>query len=63
MDAVEQALKFQNVPDDEESFELFKILKENSAADATTKLTGLEKEHPLYSRVLEKVDKVQKEAK
>ncbi|OJD12013.1 mannitol-1-phosphate 5-dehydrogenase [Emergomyces pasteurianus Ep9510] len=63
MGAVEQALKFQNVPDDEESFELFNILKGMSAADATTKLTGLEKDHPLYSRVLEKVTKVQKETK
>ncbi|EEQ91995.1 hypothetical protein RJZ56_003682 [Blastomyces dermatitidis] len=63
MNAVEQALKFQNVPDDEESFELFRILKEMSAADATTKLTGLEKDHPLYPHVLEKVDRVQKETK
>ncbi|KKZ66661.1 mannitol-1-phosphate 5-dehydrogenase [[Emmonsia] crescens] len=63
MGAVEQALKFQNVPDDEESFELFKILKDMSAADATTKLTGLEKDHPLYPRVLEKITKVQKESK
>ncbi|EEH35426.1 mannitol-1-phosphate 5-dehydrogenase [Paracoccidioides lutzii Pb01] len=63
MGAVEEALKFQNVPDDEESFELHKILKELSAADATTKLTDLEPDHPLYPRVLEKVTKVQSETK
>lgn len=61
--AVEQALRFQNVPEDEESVELAKILKTQSAADATTKLTGLEKDHPLYERVLERVTKVQAESK
>ncbi|PGH16659.1 mannitol-1-phosphate 5-dehydrogenase [Helicocarpus griseus UAMH5409] len=63
MGAVEQALRFQNVPEDDESTELYKILKEKSAEEATTQLTGLEKNHPLYPRVLEKVDKVQKETK
>ncbi|KAK2795971.1 Mannitol-1-phosphate 5-dehydrogenase [Emmonsiellopsis sp. PD_5] len=63
MGAFEQALRFQNVPDDEESFELFNILKGMSAAEATTKLTGLEKDHPLYEKVLEKVAKVQNETK
>ncbi|KAK2753391.1 Mannitol-1-phosphate 5-dehydrogenase [Onygenales sp. PD_40] len=63
MGAFEQALRFQNVPDDDESFELFNILKGLSAAEATTKLTGLEKDHPLYEKVLEKVAKVQNETK
>ncbi|PGH27056.1 mannitol-1-phosphate 5-dehydrogenase [Polytolypa hystricis UAMH7299] len=57
--AIEQALKFQDVPTVDESFELTKILKENSPADATTKLTGLEKDHPLFDRVAERVAKVQ----
>ncbi|KAK2759434.1 Mannitol-1-phosphate 5-dehydrogenase [Arachnomyces sp. PD_36] len=61
--SVEQALKFQNVEGDEESVELAKILKEQSAPDATTKLTGLEKDHPLYERVLKVVEKVQSEGK
>lgn len=61
--AVEQALKFQNVEEDDESFELAKILKEQSAAQATTTLTGLEKDHPLYERVAKIVEKVQGESK
>ncbi|OJJ46695.1 hypothetical protein ASPZODRAFT_66709 [Penicilliopsis zonata CBS 506.65] len=60
---LETALRFQNVPGDDESVELAKILKELSADDATTKLTGLEKEHPLYSHVLKVVEKVQKDSK
>jgi len=59
MQGVEMALRFQNVEGDEESFELAKILKESSAEEATTKLTSLEKDHPLYPKVLERVKKVQ----
>lgn len=61
VNAVEMALKFQNVEGDDESKELAQILKDNSAEEATAKLTGLEKEHPLFDRVKEKVQKVQKE--
>jgi mannitol-1-phosphate 5-dehydrogenase len=61
--AVEQALRFQNVPGDEESAELAKILKEQSAKEATSHLTGLEESHPLYSHVLERVQTVQNESK
>ena len=57
--AAEQAFKFQNVPDDEESVELAKILKEKSAEDATSQITGLDKSHPLYERVVAVVKKVQ----
>ncbi|KKA24490.1 Mannitol-1-phosphate 5-dehydrogenase [Rasamsonia emersonii CBS 393.64] len=60
---IEQALRFQNVPGDDESVELAKILKEKSAADATSQLTGLEKDHPLYPPVLKLVEKVQGESK
>jgi len=56
---IEMALRFQNVEGDDESIELAKILSELSAEDATTKLTGLEKDHPLYPKVLETVEKVQ----
>ncbi|KAB8073846.1 mannitol-1-phosphate 5-dehydrogenase [Aspergillus leporis] len=61
--AIEMALRFQNVSGDEESAELARILKENSAEDATAELTGLEKDHPLYSHVVERVSTVQQEAK
>ncbi|KAG8631826.1 hypothetical protein KVT40_000966 [Elsinoe batatas] len=56
---VEMALRFQNVEGDDESFELAKILKEKSSEDATATLTGLEKDHPLFSRVEAVVKKVQ----
>lgn len=57
--AVEMALRFQNVEGDDESVELAKILKDTSADDATTKITGLEKDHPLYSQIVPIVKKVQ----
>ena len=60
---VEMALRFQNVEGDDESEELAKIMSESSAEDATTKLTGLESSHPLYSKVLETVKLVQSEKK
>ncbi len=59
MGGVEMALRFQNVEGDEESMELAKILKDMSAEEATTKLTSLEKDHPLYEKVLARVKKVQ----
>ncbi|KAF2731640.1 mannitol-1-phosphate 5-dehydrogenase [Polyplosphaeria fusca] len=58
--AIEMALRFQNVEGDDESVELAKILKENSAEDATSKITGLEKDHGLYKLIVPIVDKVQK---
>ncbi|KAL1976822.1 hypothetical protein VTN31DRAFT_3104 [Thermomyces dupontii] len=61
--AIEQALRFQNVKDDDESSGLATILKTKSAADATKELTGLETSHPLYNPVLEVVQKVQIETK
>lgn len=56
---IEQALRFQNVKDDEESFQLAKILKEQDAKTATRTLTGLEESHPLFAKVEERVKKVQ----
>ncbi|KAF2196685.1 mannitol-1-phosphate/altronate dehydrogenase [Delitschia confertaspora ATCC 74209] len=58
--AVEMALRFQNVEGDDESFELAKILKEHSAEDATSKLTGLDKSHGLFAQIVPIVEKVQK---
>jgi mannitol-1-phosphate 5-dehydrogenase len=60
---VEYALRFQNVEGDDESKELAEILSTLSADDATTKLTGLEKDHPLYPKILDKVKLVQSEKK
>jgi mannitol-1-phosphate 5-dehydrogenase len=60
---VEMALRFQNVEGDEESEELAKIMSSMSPEEATTKLTGLEKDHPLYAKVLDKVTTVQNEKK
>jgi len=57
--AIEVTLRFQNVEGDEESRELAKILKEHDAAEATEKITGLEKDHPLFKEVEEIVKKVQ----
>jgi mannitol-1-phosphate 5-dehydrogenase len=60
---VEMALRFQNVEGDDESYELAKIMSTMSADEATTKLTGLEKDHPLYPKILEAVKLVQSEKK
>ncbi|KAK4947903.1 hypothetical protein LTR10_013411 [Elasticomyces elasticus] len=60
---VEMALRFQNVEGDEESKELAKIMSSTSPEEATTKLTGLEKNHPLYPKILDAVKLVQGEKK
>jgi len=60
---VTMALRFQNVEGDDESYELAKILSEQSAEEATTTLCGLEKDHPLFPKVVECVRKVQSEKK
>ncbi|GAB7354261.1 hypothetical protein MBLNU459_g4793t1 [Dothideomycetes sp. NU459] len=56
---IEMCLRFQNVEGDEESVELAKILKENSAKEATKKITGLEESHALFNDVEKVVKKVQ----
>lgn len=60
--AIEMAFRFQNVEGDEESAELAKILKENSAEDVVAKVTGLEKSHGLFSKIVPIVEKVQKDS-
>jgi mannitol-1-phosphate 5-dehydrogenase len=57
--AIEQAYRFQNVEGDEESAELAKILKENSAEEVVTKVNGLDKSHPLFERIVPIVKRVQ----
>ena len=61
--SVEMALRFQNVEGDDESFELAKILKENSPGDATVQLTGLERDHSMFSAVAKVVEQVQSDFK
>ncbi|RYP71927.1 hypothetical protein DL771_004530 [Monosporascus sp. 5C6A] len=57
--AAEMAFRFQNVEGDDESKELATIMKENSAEDVVTKVTGLSASDKLYSKVVEVVKKVQ----
>jgi mannitol-1-phosphate 5-dehydrogenase len=55
---IEMAFRFQNIPGDDESAELAKILKDNSAEDVVKKVTGLES-GKLYDDVVAIVKKVQ----
>jgi len=63
LSSIEQAYLFTNVEGDEESAELAKILKENSAEEVVTKVNGLDKNHEkeaeLYKKIVEIVKKVQ----
>lgn len=61
--ALDKALRFQDVEGDDESAELAKVLKELTAEEATTKLTGLERDHTLYNEVVRVVSKVQQSSK
>ena len=59
LEAIEAALKFQNIEGDDESVELAKIMKENDADAVVVKVTGLDNSHPLYKDVLAAVKRVQ----
>ncbi len=61
--AIEMGFRFQNVEGDDESKELAKIMKENEAKEVVKKVTGLEEDHKLFGKVVEIVEKVQKETK
>jgi mannitol-1-phosphate 5-dehydrogenase len=63
LDAAEMAFRFQSVPDDEESKELAKIMKEKSPKEVVQQVCGLEPEHPLFERVEKIVEKVQADKK
>lgn len=63
LDAAEMAFRFQNVPDDEESKELSKIMKEKSPKEVVQQVCGLAPEHPLFDRVASIVEKVQADMK
>jgi mannitol-1-phosphate 5-dehydrogenase len=60
--AIEQAYLFQNVEGDEESAELAKIIKDNSPEDIVTKVNGLEKDHPLFAKIVPIVEKVKSQS-
>lgn len=59
--AIEMAFRFQNVEGDDESKQLAEILKDNTAEDVVAKVTGLEKDHALFSKIVPIVEKVQKD--
>ena len=61
--AIEMAYRFQNVEGDEESVELAKILKNNSAEDVVNQVNGLDKTHPLFEKIVPIVQAVQKSSK
>lgn len=58
---IEMALRFQDIPEDEESAQLAEKLKSMNSTEATKDITGLEESHPLFKKVEEKVKKVQSE--
>ena len=55
-----KALKFQDVKDDTESFELAKKLKSLSAHEATAEITNLPENHPLFAEFQKIVEAEQK---
>lgn len=63
MKGAQMALRFQNVEGDDESKQLAEILSSQSAEEATTTLCGLEKDHPLFPKVVAIVKEVQSEKK
>jgi mannitol-1-phosphate 5-dehydrogenase len=63
LNAAEMAFQFQNVPGDEESKELAKIMKEKSPKEVVQQVCGLEPEHLLFERVEKIVEKVQVDMK
>ena len=58
--AIEVAFRFVNVPGDEESADLAKILESNSAEEVVQKVSGLTESDKLYADVVKVVEKVQK---
>lgn len=59
LSAAEMAFRFQNVEGDDESVELATIMKDNTAEDVVTKVTGLSTSDKLYPKVVDIVKKVQ----
>lgn len=61
--ATEQAFGFVDVENDDESAELSEILKSTEPKEVVKKVCGLEESHPLFSKVVPIVEKVQKNLK
>lgn len=59
--SIEMAYRFQNVEGDDESVELAKILKNNSAEDVVNQVNGLDRTHPLFAQIVPIVKKVQED--
>ncbi|KAL2018665.1 hypothetical protein VTK56DRAFT_500 [Thermocarpiscus australiensis] len=59
--AAEMAFRFQNVQGDQESFELAKIMAENSPEEVVKKVCGLQPSEKLYPQVVEVVKRVQED--
>ncbi|KAG9203386.1 protein disulfide isomerase (PDI) protein [Epicoccum nigrum] len=59
--SIEMAYRFQNVEGDDESAELAKILKSNSAEDVVNQVNGLDSTHPLFAKIVPIVKKVQED--
>jgi mannitol-1-phosphate 5-dehydrogenase len=57
--AIEVTFGFVNVPEDDESFELGKILTTKDAKGVVEAVTGLKESDPLYADVVKVVEKVQ----
>lgn len=62
LDAAEMAFRFQNVPDDEESKELAKIMSSKGAKEIVETVCDVEEGHPLFPHLVKVVEKVQAEA-
>ena len=56
--AIEMAFRFQDVPGDDESVELGKILREKEAKDVVETVCGLTEKDKLFKDVLGVVEKV-----
>jgi len=59
--SAELAFRFQNVPDDEESEELAKIMKEKKPEEVVQQVCEIEPDHPLFPGLVKVVEKVQKD--
>jgi len=62
LDAAEMAFRFQNVPDDEESAQLAKIMASKDAKEVVEEVCDVEPDHPLFPYLVKVVEKVQSEA-
>ncbi|KAM3513426.1 hypothetical protein MY11210_002906 [Beauveria gryllotalpidicola] len=59
LDAIEMALRFQNVEDDDESKELAAIMSDSTPEDVVTKVCGVQTSEKIYPQLVEVVKRVQ----